>query len=664
MHIARLTLLALCLVLGLAACGQDAPPAASAPPNEEAPPPADPTRNAYFGDLHVHTKYSFDSYIFGTRATPDDAYRFARGEALMHPGGIEMQLKAPLDFLAVSDHATYLGMFEKMYDPSSSVGEHSLSVALRSATTPDERSEVFDEILPRERGFVENDDLLDLDIVRGAWSSIVDAAERNNEPGTLTTFIGYEFTAGGRRGENLHRNVIFRGSDVPALPYSRLDAKNNEQMLWNWMDDVRADGMEALAIPHNSNGSDGWMFELVDRVDNPIDREYAEQRMRNEPLVEVTQVKGTSDTHPLLSPNDEWADFEIMEQTIGSGLPSQASGGYVREAYLNGLKMESEQGFNPYRFGLIGSSDTHNAAGSFREDDYWSKTGLLDATPQLRGTVPGEDGEYTEPVRQFWGASGLAAVWAESNTRDAIYDAFRRKETFATSGPRMRVRFFAGYGLEESHLGDLDAVYASGVPMGGDLMANGNQAPRFLVWATQDALVAPLDRLQVIKGWVADGETYEQVFDAACSVGEPDAATHRCSDNGATVDLATCRTLVRRSSLPSGRTRISTEPSVPSTMCACYRTRPVAGLRGMRCVRASRLNLVCRRRFKTARGRHRSGTSRNIGAAEHCSGCGVARSQNCEIGVRPQSHSFRGRRWNSKTKSSSSPAQGPASAAR
>jgi len=498
------------------------------------------SRNAYFGDLHVHTKYSFDSYIFGTRATPDDAYRYARGDKLIHPAGIEMQLKAPLDFLAVTDHATYLGMFEEMDDPSSAVGSHPLAVALREAATPVERRGVFSEILPRERGFVDDDDLLDLSIVRGAWSSIVDAAERHNEPGTLTTFIGYEFTAGGRRGENLHRNVIFRGSNAPGMPYSRLDAKNNPEMLWDWMDQLRSDGIEAVAIPHNSNGSNGWMFELTDKAKLPIDEAYADQRMRNEPLVEVTQVKGTSDTHPLLSPNDEWANFEIMSRTIGTDGPSKPQGSYVREAYRNGLAMQDAQGFNPYRFGLIGSSDTHNAAGSFKEDDYWSKTGLLDATPELRGTVV-VDGQYTEPVRQFWGASGLAAVWAESNTRESIYDSLRRKETFATSGPRIRVRFFAGYGLVEDDLAELSGVYAKAVPMGGDLLSSG-QSPQFLVWATQDALTVPLDRVQIVKGWVDDGATSERVYDVACATGMPDARSHRCKDSGASVDLRSCAT--------------------------------------------------------------------------------------------------------------------------
>ena len=505
------------------------------------------TRNAYFGDLHVHTKYSFDAYIYGTRNDPDDAYRYAKGETLTHAAGIEMRLEAPLDFLAVADHATYLGMFEQMDKPDSQVGRHPLSIALRSAETTDDRVAVFREVLPRQRGYVDSDDLLDLGIVGSAWREIIAAAERHNDPGTFTTLIAYEFTAAGPGGENLHRNVIFRDSNVPSIPFSRVDAGNNPEKLWDWMDQQRARGIESLAIPHNSNGSDGWMFQLTDREGNAIDRAYAERRLRNEPLVEVTQVKGTSDTHPLLSPKDEWADFGIIEGTIGNDSRSEPQGSYVRDAYLNGLAMEEEQGFNPFRFGLVGSSDTHNAAGSFREDDYWSKAGLLDITPEQRGSVPrAETGEYNEGSSQYWGASGLAAVWAESNTREDIFRALQRKETFGTTGPRMRVRFFAGYDLDETTLAGSDRLtraYAGGVPMGGDLMADGAQrAPRFLLWATRDPAAAPLARLQVIKGWTADGEKQERVYDAACSDGSAPGDTHRCPDNGATVDLSTCAT--------------------------------------------------------------------------------------------------------------------------
>ena len=566
------TALVLAIAATLAACS---PPEEQpeAPATEEAATPAappvvesNPNRNPYFGDLHVHTVYSFDAFLFGTRATPDDAYAFAKGGALTHAAGLEMQMKKPLDFQAVTDHATYLGMLPVMFDESTELGQLPVSAELRAAETPEEIGEAFESMLPRIGGTLEEpDDMLDLDVVGSAWGKIIESAERNNAPGEFTTFIGYEYTTSGPDFENLHRNVIFRGSEAPDIPFSRLDSLNPEDA-WDWMDGLRDRGIEALAIPHNSNGSNGWMFEKTNQAGEPIDAAYAEQRMRNEPLVEITQVKGTSDTHPMLSPNDEWADFEIMPVRVASPLESQPQGSYVREAWLNGLAMEEAEGLNPYRFGVIGSSDTHNAAGSFEEDNYWSKTGRLDATPQMRGSVPldeedagtssifgsapdeeppvGDGPTYSGTPAQYWGASGLAAVWAESNTREAIYDAFRRKETFATSGPHIPVRFFAGYGIDAALLEAEDviaAAYSAGVPMGGDLLADGEAAPGFFVWAMRDSDTAPLQRLQVIKGWVENGQANEQVFDVACSDGGAvDPETHRCPDSGAAVDLATC----------------------------------------------------------------------------------------------------------------------------
>jgi hypothetical protein len=306
------------------------------------------------------------------------------------------------------------------------------------------------------------------------------------------------------------------------------------------------------------------MFMLTDWAGNPIDSAYTDLRMRNEPLVESTQVKGTSDTHPLLSPNDEWADFEIMPYRIATTLHSEENGSYVRQAYLRGLLLEEQMGANPYKFGVIGSSDTHTGAGSFEEDNFFSKIGILDATPEQRGSVPlsadavaqaeragatqtlkeTEVGTYRNAAQQFWSASGLAGVWAEENTRDSIFNAFRRKETFATSGPRLKVRFFAGYDLpaDLTDRGDwVTEAYTRGVTMGGDLYARSGATPTFAVWAARDARSAPLQRLQVIKGTVVDGEMSEMVYDVACSEGfAVDPATHRCPDNGATVDLTDC----------------------------------------------------------------------------------------------------------------------------
>jgi len=514
--------------------------------------PSNPFRNAYFGDTHIHTILSFDAYLMGTRRTPDDAYEFAKGAAIEHASGFMMQMKKPLDFLAVSDHAFYLGMMREVAEGRGDYEDHALTPAIRGATSAQGSGAAFQAVLGHLRARYNDpnlpDDLDNRTVARSAWQEIIESAERHNDPGNFTTFIGYEYTTSGPATENLHRNVIYRGREVPVQPFSRLDSTNPED-LWAWMDNNRADGMESLAIPHNSNGSDGWMFPKTNWAGDPIDAAYAETRMRNEPIVENTQVKGTSDTHPLLSPNDEWADFELMELKVATTQPSKAPGGYVREAYLNGLVMEATGGFNPYKFGVIGASDTHNAAGSFEEDNYWSKTGLTDIEPFMRGSVPLPNSppdapEYANGASQYWGASGLAGVWAESNTRDAIYDAFRRKETFSTSGPHIKVRFFAGYDYDADLVAASDILaqaYEKGVPMGADLMSDGGRSPKFLVWAARDTDSVPLQRLQIIKGWLENGEPREAVIDIACSDGGlVDPATQRCPDNGASVDLGSC----------------------------------------------------------------------------------------------------------------------------
>ena len=473
-------------------------------------------RNAYFGDLHVHTMYSYDAFLFGKTASPDDAYEFAKGGAINHPTGLQVKLDVPLDFYAVTDHAYYLGVPREMAREGSELSRHELAQDMnfrtfRNFSLSDRRMEIAD-----------------MNVVKNAWEDIVAAANRHNDPGNFTAFVAYEYTSSGVESENLHRNVIFRGSEAPDIPFSKLDSVNPED-LWQWMDDNRAAGLESLAIPHNSNGSDGWMFQLTDYSGIPLDSAYANQRMRNEPLVEISQLKGTSDTHPALSPNDEWADFEIRSNRVGTSLPSQAPGSYVREALLNGIRLQADQQFNPFKLGIISSSDTHGDSGEMRSP-------LVNDTS---GTV----GEFSIiPYYNKGSVAGLAGVWAEENTRDSIYDAFRRKETFSTTGPRMKVRFFAGYDLPS--IDDRDLVrkaYANGVPMGGDLFSNADQEPGFLVWVAKDANSAPLQRVQIIKGWVEDGVAMEAVYDVACSDGGVvDATSNRCPDNGARVNLSDC----------------------------------------------------------------------------------------------------------------------------
>ncbi|NWG45392.1 MAG: DUF3604 domain-containing protein [Alphaproteobacteria bacterium] len=506
------------------------------------------SREAYFGDLHIHTQYSFDSFIYNVRTTPDDAYRYAKGEAIDLAGGSKIRISgAPLDFIAVTDHAEFLGVMPGANDPADPLSKTPVAESLRTGTQ-EERSKAWATIGGALVAGQRDPAIDDVPALRAAWSRIVEAAERHYEPGRLTTFAAYEYTSAPDR-QNLHRNVIFRGR-APEQPFSALDSQNPEE-LWRWLDGLRAQGIEGIAIPHNMNGSDGRMFQRTTFDGGEIDREWAELRIRNEPIVEMSQVKGTSETHPLLSPNDEWAGFEQFPYRIGSNEPITVyAGGFVRDALLAGLQLEGAVGANPYKFGMIGATDTHNSAGPFEEARYFGKLGLLDNTFRSRGgTTPPNPAEVPSydpklpPVPGRWSAAGLAGVWAEDNSREAIFDAMRRKETFATSGPRMKVRFFAGTGFDETILSARDSVraaYAGGVSMGGDLEA-GEAAPAFFAWALRDPEAAWLDRLQIVKGWLENGEHREAVYDVACEGGAvPDPATHRCPQTRGSVDPATC----------------------------------------------------------------------------------------------------------------------------
>ena len=510
-----------------------------------------PDRNAYFGDLHVHTYLSNDAYVSNVRRTPDDAYRFARGQAIGHASGYQVRLEgAPLDFVAVTDHSEYLSAVREAADPKSAL-HASQFVQQLFTSNPAEMQKAFSVLVEGRRSGNIPKEFNDPALISKGWREIQDAAARNNVPGRFTTLVGYEFTSA-PDGRNNHRNVLFRTAKAPAAPFSSTQSENPED-LWRAMDAWRARGIEAIAIPHNANGSDGLMFDSVRLNGRPIDRAYAELRARNEPLTEITQIKGTSETHPTLSPNDEWANFEIMERYIGQDKPvTKFHGGYVRRALEDGLGFRDRLGVNPFKLGFIGSSDNHNATpGAVEERNYFGASGARDGKPSVRDGVPAGNGKSWDGVggagliRQVRGASGLAGVWAEQNTREAIFSALKRRETFATSGPRIRVRFFAGYDYPKDLAGRSDAVrfaYSHGAPMGGDLLPARGRRPKFLVMAVRDPASAYLQRAQIIKGWIENGLPRERVFDVACSDGlSVNETTGRCPDNKAGVDLATCQ---------------------------------------------------------------------------------------------------------------------------
>ncbi len=483
-----------------------------------------PQKEAYFGDLHIHSALSLDAWAFGVRSDPEDAYRYAQGQAIPHVSGTPIQLQGPpLDFIALTEHANYLGFSDWVAEGADPERMPKLLRELASAdpaVSGPAMGTLFDKIGKSIR-------IPELVVpeatAANTWKRIVELADRYNAPGKFTAFVAYEYTPM-PEGQNLHRNVVFRGSRVPHRPFSSLDSENPED-LWAWMQQAREQGSEVLAIPHNANGSNGLMYQRVDSAGRPIDAGHALVRVRNEPVSEVMQIKGQSETHPSLSPDDEWADFEIVPAILG--IPDsvgRVDGSYARQALRAGLEIEAQVGVNPYRFGMIGASDSHNASSPVDERSYSGKIGVLDGTPQAR----------LENTPLYGGATGLAGVWAEANTRESLFDALAAREVFSTSGPRIRVRLFAGWDFAEADLrSDMAARgYARGVPMGGIIAAKpaDAKAPTLLVSALRDPGEAPLERLQIVKGWLADGVSHERVFDIACADGaRPDPKTARCA---------------------------------------------------------------------------------------------------------------------------------------
>jgi hypothetical protein len=532
------------MALSLAACSPVDDPtlfpafdaATAAPAPEKAATDHNPDRNLYWGDLHIHTTFSTDAYTNGVRATPDDAYTFVKGGEISHAAGYGIRLGRPLDFAAVTDHSEYLGVLAAT-GPDLPLNRRNL----RDRLLNDGRLELTLLFFQSMIGFDLKDAIVEgwEEITRDTWREVVASAERHNDPGRFTAFVGYEWSSM-PEGRNLHRNVIYRGTDVPERPYSSIDSEDPRD-LWTALEAQRQAGMDNLAIPHNGNVSDGRMYDRVMFDGGAMDAGYAERRMQNEPISEIFQVKGSSETHPILSGEDEFAGFEIYDTVLHESQDdSRPQGSYARDALRAGLEMSHGEGFNPYRFGVIGSSDGHNASAPVEEDNYHGKLPLMDGSAALRLGLA----MYYLPSATRWSAAGLAAVWAEENTRDALFDAMRRKETYATSGPRIAVRFFGGWGYPADLLQRTDWIERAqhnGVPMGGDLPAKDAAAPSFAVWAIRDPDSGNLDRVQIVKGWVdASGRSREKVFDVAWSGGRGiDAASGRLPQVGNTVDPTT-----------------------------------------------------------------------------------------------------------------------------
>lgn len=535
--------------LSLNACSRD-----SAPKEGEAEaivrrataalPTPNPERNAYFGAVHVHTGWSFDALTNGSKTTPSDAYAWAQGREITNSGvGGKIQIRTPLDFYMVSDHAEYMGVFNQMSNPDSPLSKSEIAKGVNSPD-PNVRMQTFAGILRDMSAGKSNPALSDPVLARSVWSEIVKAADENYQPGKFTTFAGFEWTSNPNK-RNLHRVVVFRDTKtLPEMALSALDSDDPES-LWKWMGLQRERGSTLLAIPHNGNASDGRMFELVKFDGKPIDVAYNKTRAANEPLYEITQIKGTSETHPALSPTDEFAGFEQWDYTLSADAerPTKRAGSFIRKALLDGLSQEHSGQGNPFKYGFIGDSDTHNAAATFEEFNYTGKF-AYENDPKHR--LVGLEGQPAGQVRQVqeFSSGGLAGVWAEQNNREAIFDAMQRKETFGTSGPMIRLRFFASWELGADALKQPDFVkraYAGGVPMGGDLKpsATGNKAPTFFVMALKDPKSGNLDRIQIVKGWLdVQGAQHERVHDVAWSGDRKPGADGKLPPVGDTVDAA------------------------------------------------------------------------------------------------------------------------------
>jgi hypothetical protein len=555
----------LALVLALPALAQDAgeldeASAAKVYPSEPSYSPYAgrkfPTR-PFFGDTHLHTSFSMDAGAFGARIGPSEAYRFARGEEIRASSGQRAKLSRPLDFLVVADHSDGMGFFPLILNGDPMIMNDPQGKKWNEMVNSGKGAEAAIEIIQNfGRGTISKAimPLPGTPAYRGAWQETIKAAEEANEPGRFTAFIGYEWSSN-TGGNNLHRNVIFRDNTDKASrvePYTTIKplGSDNPVDLWKWMAAYEdSTGGDVLAIAHNGNLSNGRMFPVVEAFGKKLDSKYARERARWERLYEATQMKGDGETHPFLSPNDEFAAFERWDKGNLDGSEAKTRDmlrfEYARSALMHGLKLEQTLGVNPYKFGMIGSSDSHTGMATVEEENFLGKTTTQEPNPQ-RITEAFFDNADTGVKVMDWevSSSGYAAVWATENTREALFDAMERRETYATTGTRMVVRFFGGWEFEPKDAHDrlpASIGYSKGVPMGGDLRdAPKGKAPTFLVAALKDPIGANLDRIQIVKGWLdAKGQVHEKIYDVVWGDAErrKPGAEGKLPPVGSTVDL-------------------------------------------------------------------------------------------------------------------------------
>ncbi len=504
---------------------------------------ANPLKDCFFGDLHLHTSLSADANFLGTNTLPEDSYKYAMGQEVIYMGQ-KVKRNAPLDFLAVTDHAEYLGAIAAIRDPN---GPY-VGTAMYKLYNSTDQKDMDAAFVGFNKDMAANrpDTAINKpDVIKSGWQKLITAAETYNKPGKFTTLIGYEWTsaplAENKGQQNLHRCVIFKGNIVPNMPYSCFESLDPED-LWTYLENARKTGSDVLAVPHNGNVSNGRMFDTKTLSGKPLTREYAERRMANEPLTEMNQGKGQSETHPELSPNDEFANYELFELLLASSIKAKyKTGSYIRQAYGKGQELQATLGVNPFKVGLEGGTDYHSGISSTEENNYPGSHASLDLMEKnYKAILSATESAGGEPPTKI-SAAGLTGVWAESNTREAIFDALKRKECFATSGNRIKVRMFAGWDYANDLLKQNDWVkqaYAKGVPMGADLVSAGtNGKPKFLVQALKDPNGGNLDRVQIIKVSTKNGKSTEKIYDVIWSGDRKKDAKGKLSAVGNTVDI-------------------------------------------------------------------------------------------------------------------------------
>ena len=497
-----------------------------------------PLNNVYFGEQHLHTANSPDAFAMGVRNTPDDAYRFCKGEAIKKiVSKTTVQKRTPYDWCAVTDHAEYLGIMPLIIEKGSAMSKTAIGKEILSGD-PKKGADAFQQIMDSVAGMKPISYMNDPKVLTPIWEKQKAVANKHNDPGKFTTLIAFEWTSQAMY-ENMHHNVFFRDDKGPETTFSSMDSIHRED-LWTYQEVQRGMGHENFSIPHNANVSNGLMYAPTMSDGRFINKQWAERSNRNTPATEIIQTKGASETHPALSPYDEFAGFETSyKHLLGSGgVVSRVNNGYVRRALTDGQGFQEMIGANPFKYGIVSGADSHNAFSDNEENNYTGVHGNTDDTPKIR--LSAETTVAGESPKEF-GTPGATGVWAPENTRTAIFDAIKRRETFGTSGPLIRVRFFGSWNFPGNLVKDKDFVkkaYKEGVPMGQDLPKKSSKAPTFAVWALKDPDSGNLDRVQIIKGWYKDGHPWEKVYDVAWSDGRKvDASTGKLPAVGNTVDI-------------------------------------------------------------------------------------------------------------------------------